>query len=248
MIFVKLILDMQKKYLFRNFNIKDNRLHKILLNFLGNLFFCYCLIVCLSLILFSSVTIECKVNGSSMQPTLNGLDTKKNDYVYVNIYDNDYNYGDMVVVNVEWDSEPIIKRIVGLPGDVIDIVYNTNEWKLERNGEIVNENYIFIDEDPSTPTSVKNGMNKTHERFERLKENKKDSFINGKYVVKENEIFALGDHRSVSIDSSEYGGFAFDSITGKVELIRYYDDNTFSFYFDYVTEGKFVKTLINIFR
>ena len=238
---------MQRKNNFQNFNIKQGRLRKILLNFLGNLFFCYCVIICLSLILFSAVTIECKVNGSSMQPTLNRLDEKKSDYVYVNIYDKDYSYGDIVVINVDWDEEPIIKRVVGLPGDIIDIVYDDNTWKLERNGEIVEEDYIFIDLDPSTPTSLKNGNYKSSERLERLKVNSPELFENGKYIVKDSEIFALGDHREVSVDSSQYGGFAFSQITGKVELIRYYEDNVFKFYFDYIVNGKFVYTLIKIF-
>lgn len=238
---------MQRKNNFQNFNIKQGRLRKILLNFLGNLFFCYCVIICLSLILFSAVTIECKVNGSSMQPTLNRLDEKKSDYVYVNIYDKDYSYGDIVVINVDWDEEPIIKRVVGLPGDIIDIVYDDNTWKLERNGEIVEEDYIFINLDPSTPTSLKNGNYKSSERLERLKVNSPELFENGKYIVKDSEIFALGDHREVSVDSSQYGGFDFSQITGKVELIRYYEDNVFKFYFDYIVNGKFVYTLIKIF-
>lgn len=240
-------MSMFKKNLFKDFNIKKSGLRKILLNFLGNLFFCYCLIVCLALILFSAITIECKVNGTSMQPTLNGIHEKKNDYVYVNIYDNDYAYGDIVVIKVDWDNEPIIKRIVGLPGDTIDIVYDVNEWKLERNGKIIQEDYLFVDIDPSVVTSKKNGMNKSHERLEKLKESSPQLFEGGKYVVKDNEIFALGDHRAVSVDSSEYGGFSVTNITGKVELIRYYEDNTFAFYFNYIIKGKFFNTLINIF-
>jgi len=241
------MVNMQKKLNFKEFNINKVPLHKILLNFLGNLFFVYCLIICIALILFSTITIECKVNGSSMQPTLNGLDEHKSDYVYVNIHDNDYSYGDIVVINVDWDEEPIIKRIVGLPGDEIDIVNNGVEWKLERNGEIIDEEYIFIDIDPSTPTSYKNGMNKSSDRFVRLKTNNPELFTNGKYVVKENEIFALGDHRSVSVDSSEYGGFEMSDIVGKVERIRYYNDNSFCFYFDYIAKGKFFKTIANMF-
>lgn len=236
-----------KKRQFKEFNINKSSLHKMILNFLGNLFFVYCLIICIALILFSTMTIECKVNGSSMQPTLNGVDEHKSDYVYVNIYDNDYSYGDIIVVNVDWDDEPIIKRIVGLPGDVIDIVNNGVEWKLERNGEIVDEEYIFIDGDASTPTSYKNGMNKSHDRFERLKTNYPEIFVDGKYVVKEGEIFALGDHRAVSVDSSEYGGFKISDIVGKVELTRYYGDNAFNFYFDYIIKGRFFGTISNVF-
>lgn len=239
---------MQSKNKFENFNIKEKKLQRILLNFLGNLFFCYCVIICLSLILFSAVTIECKVNGSSMQPTLNGVDEKKSDFVYVNIYDQNYSYGDIVVIDVDWDEEPIIKRIVGLPGDTIDIVNENNTWKLERNGVIIDEDYIYIDRDPSVATSKKNGNYRTCERLEELKKNNPELFTNGKYIVKENEIFALGDHRVVSVDSSQYGAFSFDKITGKVELIRYYEDNVGKFYFDYIIDGKFIYTLLKVLK
>jgi len=239
---------MIKKKFNTKFNINNDRLHKILLNFLGNLFFCYCLIICLALILFSAVTIECKVNGTSMQPTLNGVDEKKNDYVYVNIHDNDYNYGDIVVINVSWDDEPIIKRIVGLPGDKIDVVFHNNEWKLSRNDEIIDEEYLFIDTNSETPTSEKNGMFRDgKDLLFNLKESSPQLFEDGKYIVGENEIFALGDHRAVSVDSSEYGSFKYSEIMGKVELIRYYDINEFYFYFDYIVRGRFVNTFINMF-
>jgi signal peptidase I len=182
-----------------------------------------------------------------MQPTLNALDEKKSDFVYVNIYDKNYSYKDIVVIDVDWDEEPIIKRIVGLPGDIIDIVYDNNTWKLERNGVIIDEDYIYDDNDPSMPTSQKNGNYRSNERLEELEKTNPELFVDGKYIVKENEVFVLGDHRVVSVDSSRYGAFAFDKITGKVELIRYNDDNMFRFYFDYIIDGKFVYTLLNMF-
>ena len=89
-----------KKY--NNFKInKDKSFAKVICNFFGNLFFTYCVIIALALILFSSVTIECEVRGSSMYPTLNSVSQTKNDIVFVNPYNKDLNYGDIVVVGLE---------------------------------------------------------------------------------------------------------------------------------------------------
>ena len=75
-----------------------------------------------------------------MYPTLNSVSQTKNDIVFVNPYNKDLNYGDIVVVGLE--NENIIKRVVGLSGDTIDIVFDEYEYKLERNGKIIVENYI----------------------------------------------------------------------------------------------------------
>lgn len=238
---------MYKNKFKEKFNKKTKSLKSVWFTFLGNLFFVYCLVACLGLILFSTVTIECRVTGSSMQPTLNGVDENKQDYVYVNTKNKDYNYGDVIVINVVWDNEPIIKRIIGMPGDKIDIVFVDNEYKLERNGEIIEEEYIYIDRDPDTPTKMKNGMAKTRERLLGLKDSNPELFEDGKYIVEDNEVFVLGDHRQVSIDSSKWGAFSLEDIVGKVENIRYYGDCIFTFYWNYIVKGEFIHTLVNCF-
>ena len=148
-----------------------------------------------------------------------------------------------------WLTHPIIKRVVGLPGDIIDIVYDSNlhVYRLERNGEIIIENYIY-DNGYSYEVSAQNGMDKTYERFEDYK-TKHPVLLNNenKLVIRDYEVFALGDNRRISSDSSERGAFEIDDIAGIVEIDRKFDENIFKFYYEYILNGGFIYTLINIF-
>lgn len=213
---------------------------------IGNLFFCYCLITAIALILFSCVTIECEVSGPSMQPTLNYPSTSDSDTVYINIYDKDYNYGDIIVVNVDDSARAIIKRVVGLPGDIIDIVSVDGEYFLERNGEIVEEDYILYDNSISIPAKQKNGMHNTAVRFEAMLDNHGEDVVDGKYIVPEDSVFALGDNRAKSQDSSYYGAFSKENIQGIVELIQKSGESKWEFYTSYIVRGKFFTTIANM--
>jgi signal peptidase I len=213
---------------------------------LSNLIFVYAIIIALALIIFSTATIECKVNGGSMKPTYNNI-ANKNDYVYVNKFNDDYKYGDVIVIYT--DSEPIIKRIVGLPGDVIDIVLDEEAgvYRLERNGQMITENYIYHN-GYSYETISQNGMDRASSRFEDYKEKNKILLNNDyKLIIRDGEVFALGDNRRISSDSSELGAFDFEDIAGIVESDRLSDKGLFQFYYDYIIKGQFFFTLINIF-
>ena len=127
---------------FNFINYKKNP-NKIVYTFFGNLIFVYCIMIAIALMVFSYTTIECEVAGASMQPTLNKTHESKHDTVYINKYDKDYEYGDIVVISTTNDA--IIKRIVGLSGDIVDFVKVNGVYKLERNGQIVDEDsYILI--------------------------------------------------------------------------------------------------------
>ena len=229
---------------FFNFN-KNQQTDKVILNLVSNLIFVYCVILSFIVIMFSLVTIECEVVGTSMQPNLNIKGAHKSDTAYVNKYDHDYEYGDIIVIDL--DNEIVIKRVIGLPGDIIDIVEYSDTYKLERNGEILQENYIYLRYNASVD-QIQDGMDKTKQRFDNLKINKPELFNDeGKFVVKENEIFVLGDNRHVSNDSSQNGAYSYDNIQGIVENVRYYGESKFEFYCNYIFRGKFFKTIINLF-
>jgi len=225
---------------------KPNTLMDRVLVLIGNLFFVLCLMSASALIIFSSVTIECEVIGSSMQPTYNDDIKNGHDVVFVNQYNHDYDYGDIVVIDVGED-DPIIKRVIGLPGDIIDIVYSEDYgYKLQLNGILIEEDYLKIDW--KLDREFRDGMATTYGRFNiELREKFPELFESGKLVVPEGEIFALGDNRHDSKDSTYYGTFDSKSILGIVELERKYDENKFAFYWNYVTLGKFFDTIINCF-
>lgn len=231
---------------------KPKPISKILLEFLGNLFFVYCVIVCVALVFFSSVTLECTVNGKSMYPTLNNYhDESAKDVVFVNMYDKDIYYGNIVVVYA--GNEKIVKRLVGLAGDKINIIRVNNKYVLERNGEIIEENYINYTSNSTTPAISENGMTNTYSKFQNLRETCAENFEEvdefgigvGAFVVPDDSIFILGDNRAVSQDSSYYGAFNMDKFVGKVEFIKKNDESSFHFYYYYVVEGKFFQTLKN---
>lgn len=226
----------------------------IFLNFIGNLFFAYCMIIAIALIIFSSVTIECRVVGPSMQPTLNADTKAGNDIVYVNKYDRDFCYGDIVVLNVANNKDPLIKRVIGVGGDIIDIVDNGNGYKLEVNGKLIEEDYLKIDYSIVDPR-CQDGNDISHSGFLVLQEKFPELFVEmtidnkvcKKLKVPDGEVFVLGDNRHVSRDSTFYGTFKNNQIDGIVERIRYSKDGSFNFYWDYIVKGKFFETISKCF-
>ena len=87
----------------------------------------------------------------------------------------------------------LIKRVIGVEGDVISF----EDDCVYRNGKLLDEDYIY-DEEPAFR-----------------------NYPNGKeFVVGEDEIFAMGDHRSVSWDSrsDDVGMVSEDKVVGKAFL------------------------------
>ena len=125
-----------------------------------------------------------KVEGTSMQPRL--IDQER---IFVNrfIYRfTDVHRGDIVVFWYPRDkSKSFIKRVLGVPGDAIEIRYGS----VYVNGEKVNEPYLkpeFLDHD--------------HLR---------------KVIVPPEHFFVLGDHRNSSNDSRNWGFVPRNLIYGK---------------------------------
>ncbi len=148
------------------------------------------LIVILSvyLLLFSFVFFHVAVSGRSMNETLtNG------DILIVNKLKTPQ-LGDVIIISDMKDNgDWLIKRVIGVEGDVITI----KDGEVYRNGELLVEDYIkgktyapdCLDPNDIAETS---------------------------YVVGEGEIFFLGDNREDSLDSRHYGNCKFSSIEGVV--------------------------------
>jgi len=106
------------------------------------------------------------------------------------------NRGDVVVFHYPRDPEKsYIKRVIGLPGDTIRII----------------QGRVFINCIPISEPYVPR-------RYE-------DTRSMGELTVPPGEYFVMGDHRSISSDSRDFGPVDRDLIYGKAEFIYWPADN-----------------------
>jgi signal peptidase I len=126
------------------------------------------------------------VSSSSMIPTL-----CPGDRVLVSLWDpdlDDLDRGDLVALRPGRSEVPVVKRVVGLPGDEVAI----RDAKLYVDDEIVEEPYV------------------DHKSI--------DALFYGPVVVPADRFLVLGDARAVSIDSRAYGPVPSERLLGRVVL------------------------------
>ncbi len=125
------------------------------------------------------------VDGHSMDRTLNDGDT----LIISNLFYTP-DYLDIVVIEYEdnlHNVQPLIKRVIGLPGDTIEI---NRYGDVYRNGVLLDETaYVYNDGCSS-------------------------HLVEGKWLIGEDEIFVMGDHRDDSKDSRDIGPVKINSIIG----------------------------------
>lgn len=150
------------------------------------------------IVIFALLARVITVDGESMVPTLQ-------DQQRLIVSDMFYTpqYGDIVILyadklpNEATQSygKPIVKRVIGLPGDKIKIDFVNGI--VYRNGEALTEEYT------NTPTNLP-------ENFP----------INGEITVEEGKVFVLGDNRNYSKDSrsNQVGQVDMRYIMGKAYL------------------------------
>lgn len=131
------------------------------------------------------------VSGASMEPSF-----FDNEYLIVDEISYRFNLperGDIVVFkNPQNENETFIKRIIGLPGERIEVKNSQIEIFNDEypDGTILNEPYI---------------------------DNKANvAFLNTIVNLKQDEYFVMGDNRPFSMDSRIFGPIKFDTIIGKV--------------------------------
>ncbi len=142
-----------------------------------------------------------RVEQQSMERTL-----EPDQYVLVDKLSprwDDYSRGDIVVFDPppEWvadsPSTPFIKRVIGLPGDVVEV----KDGGVYVKGTRLDEPYIY-DGQPTTATDEP-----------------------ARWVVPAGELFVMGDHRGASADSRAFGPISRDRVIGRAWL-RYWPLDT----------------------
>jgi len=161
-------------------NKKSRRLRTLLTIVIQVSFWAIVILVLLEVIFGVS-----KVQGGSMEPTL-----YDGDIIVYSRLAKDYERGDIIVAKSVQEDTLIVKRLIGLPGDTINI---NRKNQLLVNGVVQNETYLSSD--VTTPEDI--------------------SFP---ITLGDNEYFVLGDNRSISKDSrnSEIGNISGSNIKGIV--------------------------------
>jgi signal peptidase I len=140
------------------------------------------------------------IPSASMEPTL-----KKDDRVLVNKLSyrlHDINRGDVVVFErppqeTATDIEDLIKRVVGLPGDVVTVV----DGSVYVDGKELSEPYL-ADGTTTELDGVVTGCEPPPDAAPGC-------------VVPEDHIFVMGDNRDFSLDSRVFGPIDEDLVVGR---------------------------------
>ena len=146
------------------------------------------------LVLTNFVVKPIKVNGSSMYPTL-----KDQSLGFANILSYQL-FGvdrfDVVIVYVEALDEYLVKRVIALPNEVVEM----KDDKLYVDGVLIDQSFLNQDY---------------------LKEVHQFTTSFGPLKVGDNEVFLLGDNRPYSSDSRVFGAFKLEDVIAKDTYIFY---------------------------
>jgi signal peptidase I len=111
--------------------------------------------------------------------------------------------GDVVVFKYPEEPErDFIKRVIGLPGETLEV----RDKKVYVNGEMLNEPYVFYLQPPSSSSFHEVTSFDVRERY-------------GPVTVPANQFFVMGDNRDNSQDSRYWGFLPRELIKGKALLI-----------------------------
>jgi len=143
------------------------------------------------------------VLGASMEPTFENGDYLIIDEISYRLSEPERE--DVVVFKYPYDTKQYyIKRIVGLPGEIVSFKDGKIIIKNKENpdGFFLDENYIL---------------------------NEKETFGGGEVKLGHDEYFVLGDNRGASSDSRRWGPLEDEFLIGKV-VVRIFPFDTFSIF------------------
>ena len=109
------------------------------------------------------------------------------------------NRGDIIIIKIPESDKPLIKRLIALEGDRVEV----KEGKVYVNDEL---SLIGLESEPMTPYGNEPGFTDL--------------------TVPEGFIYVLGDNREHSIDSTEFGPINKDYIKGRA-VFRFYPFSKF---------------------
>lgn len=164
---------------------------KSVLNIVVNIILCLAIVLLVLVVFFCVRYTRVYVVGSSMNDTLTGAESYTvggGDFIYMDKYAN-ARRGDIVVIETE--DKTIIKRLIAVGGDEIEI----SDGVLYLNGEAVDEPYV-------NPQNNADFYSRYYPKTQ----------------VPEGQIFVLGDNRDNSSDSRnpKYGMMDENKIVGVV--------------------------------
>lgn len=146
------------------------------------------IVVLVVLLLFSVILGLAVVQGDSMNPSI-----KHHSVAVFNRLTNDYEKDDIVIFRATASADPLVKRVVALEGDVVDIDSQSG--------------IIYVNQVPYHNDEV---IGKTYTR---------EHEISFPYTVPEDCIFVLGDNREVAADSRDFGAVNKANIIGKIYFV-----------------------------
>lgn len=179
-------------------------------------------------IIFNIVYITAPVSSFSMYPTLNkdapDFETE-GDYAYLNRFAS-YSNNDIVIAEVDWNEDAIIKRLIASPNDYFQIKDEGENYAL-----YVNDKFVYSRE--KNDKSIHNligGTNQYYQNYLTLLKNNPDNVVLNEnneecFKLKENQYFLMGDNWGESLDCIVEGPVSKEQILGKVDFIVYMNEN-----------------------
>lgn len=230
---------MEKLALAKNFHPKRKWYDKLITGVLIVAF-----IIAFAYATFVVIFIEIKVIGTSMQPTYNAElpinksdeyyeKSKIQDKVFVNRFDKGKR-GDIIIVktgkiNSDGSQKSIIKRLIGIAGDKVDIK------KYPAEADDLNANYyLYLNGVRLKESYIKSRIGMAS-AFAELRQYKIENGIDiyDPIVVPKDRVFILGDNREISDDSSKNGpAYKVEDIIGKVAFCVKYNQNIFQYFWN----------------